>query len=636
MSADPRTAPPTAPAAWARSSLRGLPQDEAYRGTVQAALDGVAWVLAVVATTRRPVSLSVDYVAWGHVALLAAAAAVVAVVVGLVVGLYAARWQCGSFEEVTALVPTVFVTGALLLGFDQALLGHIVPVGSLVAAPAFAMILMGGSRYVWRLRTDRRQRPDDATAERVLVFGAGRAGRSVVASMLASPDCRYLPVAFLDDDPRMHRRRIKGLVVEGDRRVLREAAARHSATTLLLAVSSAPSSVVRQLSDLADEAGLSMVVLPGVNELVAGQVHVDDIRRVTPADLLGRTVIRTDVRGISGYVAGRRVLVTGAGGSIGSELCRQLSGYEPSTLVMLDRDESSLHGVQLSIEGSALLDSPNLVVADIRDRDRLAEVFRLHRPEVVFHAAALKHLPLLEMHPAEAVKTNVWGTQALLELAVAFDVGTFVNISTDKAADPTSVLGTSKRLAERLTAAAAVGTGRHFVSVRFGNVVGSRGSVLLTFQAQVAAGGPVTVTDPAVTRYFMTIEEAVQLVIQAGALGERGEVLVLDMGEPVSIADLARRLVRDSHRDIDVVFTGLRPGEKLHERLVGSDEVVHRSRHPLILQTTAPPLPARVVRDIDLAADGLPARLAALCRWPAPLDGLEPTEVPQATVVSLP
>ncbi|MEZ5321573.1 MAG: polysaccharide biosynthesis protein [Microthrixaceae bacterium] len=258
--------------------------------------------------------------------------------------------------------------------------------------------------------------------------------------------------------------------------------------------------------------------------------------------------------------------------------------------MMLDRDESALQSVQLSIEGRGLLDSRNLVVASIRDRNRIREVFEEHRPEVVFHAAALKHLPLLEMHPEEAFKTNVVGTQNMLSVSQEFGVTTFVNISTDKAADATSVLGRTKRLAEQLTAFAGGHDDNSYLSVRFGNVLGSRGSVIPLFRAQIAAGGPVTVTHPEVTRFFMTIEEACQLVIQAGSVSGHGEVMVLDMGEPVSIDDLARRLIAESGKRVDIVYTGLRPGEKLHEDLFADDEVAETSEHEMIARVEVPPL----------------------------------------------
>jgi FlaA1/EpsC-like NDP-sugar epimerase len=296
-------------------------------------------------------------------------------------------------------------------------------------------------------------------------------------------------------------------------------------------------------------------------------------------------------------------------------LCRQIQRFEPTALILLDRDESGLYDVQLSLEGRALLDSRRLAVCDIRDSDAVATVFEEHRPDVVFHAGALKHLPLLEMWPAEAVKTNVLGTQRVIDAAVAQGVERFVNISTDKAADPTSVLGYTKRLAERLTAAADGRGAGTYLSVRFGNVLGSRGSVLTTFATQIDAGGPVTVTDPEVTRYFMTVEEAVELVVQAGAIGRGGEVLVLDMGKPVRIADVAEQLVAASKRQVRIVYTGLRPGEKLHERLFGVGEQDWRRSHQLISHVTAPPLAPGAVEQLQtaLASPHLKDLLAELC-----------------------
>ncbi|MEO6318526.1 MAG: nucleoside-diphosphate sugar epimerase/dehydratase, partial [Acidimicrobiales bacterium] len=407
---------------------------------------------------------------------------------------------------------------------------------------------------------------------------------------LRDPDSPYLPVAMVDDDPRKAHLRIKGVPVRGGTADIVRVADEARAEVLLIAVPSADGALIREVARVGEAAGLKVMAVPAVADLFEDRIGVEDIRPLTTADLLGRREIDTDLAGIADYLTGRRVLVTGAGGSIGSELCRQLHSYEPAELVMLDRDESALHAVQLSIEGRALLETRNLVVADIRDRDRMVEVFEEHQPEVVFHAAALKHLPLCEMHPSEAVKTNVWGTATMLRLALEGGVDTFVNISTDKAADPVSVLGATKRIAERLTASAAEQADGSFISVRFGNVLGSRGSVLGAFRAQIERGGPITVTHPEVTRYFMTVEEAVQLVIQAGAIGESGEAMVLDMGEPVRIADVAKRLADQAEQPIEIVYTGLRPGEKLHEVLQGVDEDPQPTAHVLINRVAVDPL----------------------------------------------
>jgi len=307
-----------------------------------------------------------------------------------------------------------------------------------------------------------------------------------------------------------------------------------------------------------------------------------DISDVTEEDLMGRRPIKTDEVEITAFIRGKRILVTGAGGSIGSELVRQIYRYRPSALFLLDRDESALHRVQLTLDGSGHLMSPNLILADIRDAQRVDEVIKDTGPEIIFHAAALKHLPLLERHPEEAFKTNVRGTANILKAAIDHDVTHFVNISTDKAADPTSILGKSKLLTEQLTAGVPEDAKRTFVSVRFGNVLGSRGSVIETFRFQIENGGPVTVTDETVTRFFMTIREAVHLVLQAAVIGTHGETLILDMGSPIKIVDLAQHMINRSGRSINIEFTGLRPGEKAHEVLVSLTELATPTSHELV------------------------------------------------------
>jgi FlaA1/EpsC-like NDP-sugar epimerase len=476
---------------------------------------------------------------------------------------------------------------------------HLVPISAVIGGAMFAFLGMCGLRYGWRLVMDRRRRPRLEGRHRVIVFGAGDGGQQAIRAMLRDPNSPYVPVAIVDDDPHRRNLSIQGVRVVGDRNAIAEAASRYRAEALLLAVPSADASLIRELIDFALPVGLDVRVLPSVNELLDNTVRVADIREPTESDLLGRHQIETNVAAIAQYLAGRRVAVTGAGGSIGSELCRQIAAFEPAELLMIDRDESALHAVQLSLDGRALLDSENLALLDIRDRRRVERVFLEHRPEVVFHAAALKHLPLLERHPGEALKTNVWGTLAVLEAAVDAGVETFVNISTDKAANPCSVLGYSKRIAEGLTANAAAAGAGNFLSVRFGNVLGSRGSVLTSFRAQLEAGGPLTVTHPNVTRFFMTVEEAVQLVVQAGAIGNPGEVLVLQMGEPVKIAEVARRMASLSPQPVSIEFTGLRPGEKLHEELFGDGEIAQPSEHALITAVTAPPIDPDEVRELD-------------------------------------
>jgi FlaA1/EpsC-like NDP-sugar epimerase len=384
--------------------------------------------------------------------------------------------------------------------------------------------------------------------------------------------------------------------VIGGRSSLSEAQQKTGAKTLLIAIPSADSALISEISSSAQSLGMSVKIVPPVQNLFERPLDTGDIRDLTDEDLLGRRKIHTDLQQISEYLVNRRVLVTGAGGSIGSELCRQLVRFNPAELIMLDRDESALHEVQLSIHGRALLDTPQTVLADLRDAATMNHIFETRRPEVVFHAAALKHLPLLERYPGEAYKTNVLGTATLLNAAQKNDVKVFVNISTDKAANPISILGYSKRIAERITANFGVTSAQgKYISVRFGNVLGSRGSVLLSFRDQIEKGGPVTVTHKGVTRYFMTISEAVQLVIQAGAIGNSGEVLVLDMGKPVSIYDVATRLVSNSQKPVSIEIVGLRAGEKVHEELFGDGEVDTRPKHPLISHVPVIPIKTEIL-----------------------------------------
>jgi FlaA1/EpsC-like NDP-sugar epimerase len=584
-------------------------QLERSRLPIQATIDGCSWLVGLyLATVLR---FEFDWAAtdWSifsprDVVAAAVLASVLQVLAGTATGLYRGRFRYGSFDEVAHLVRSVSIATVLFAVVNQLSPKHFVPASVAFIGGFIALIVMAGSRYVWRLALDRSLRPKAEGATRVLVFGAGEGGVQTITSMLRNPISPYVPVALIDDDPAKRTLRVMGVPVEGDREDIAELARRFDAELMVIAVPSAAPEMLRELTDRALAARLKVAVLPPINELFGAPVSVGDIRPVTEEDLLGRHQVNTDIEAIAHYLTGKRVMVTGAGGSIGSELCHQLTNFAPAELIMLDRDESALHGTQMLIEGRALLDTRNLVVCDIRDAERLQDVFREHRPEVVFHAAALKHLPLLELHPSEALKTNVFGTQHVLSTARDYGVERFVNISTDKAADPTSVLGFSKRIAERLTTAAGQGSSGTYLSVRFGNVLGSRGSVLTAFKWQVEAGGPITVTDPEVTRFFMTIEEAVQLVIQAGAVGRDGEALVLDMGEPVRIDDVAKRLAATSERRIDIVYTGLRRGEKLHEVLLGSGETDQRPSHPLISHVKVPPIEVAAVSRATQGLDG--------------------------------
>jgi len=570
-----------------------------YRFVIQAGLDTLAWFIGLWLATFLRYDMAIAAVNnWG-VARVALFAGFVQVALGVLAGLYVHRWRYGTFEEIAALARVVVgVTTVVTFLNLSPLLARTLPVSATIVAGFMSLGIMCLGRLIWRTMLERWTRADCDGREPVIVVGAGEGGVQVITAMLRSGP--YHPVAVLDDNPDLRNLRIKGVRVMGDRTALLDVVERFGAGTIVVAIPSAPGELIRDVARHADAAGLRTLILPAVEDLLGSKVGIGDIRPLTEVDLLGRRELSLDIESVAGYLTGRRVLVTGAGGSIGSELCRQIHRFAPESLIMLDRDESALQAVQISIEGRGLLDRRDLVVGCIRDAERMAEVFAEHRPEVVFHAAALKHLPMLEMYPGEGWKTNVWGTQTLLELAGKFGVDRFVNISTDKAADATSVLGRTKRVAEQLTSYAGKHMAGTYLSVRFGNVLGSRGSVLPLFRSQIDHGGPVTVTHPDVTRFFMTIPEACELVVQAGALDEEdGRVLVLDMGEPVRIADLAQRLIAESDRRVEIVYTGLRPGEKMHEVLFSPDEEPQASSHPLISSVHVPSMSPEMIADLD-------------------------------------
>lgn len=578
------------------------------RPAYQYAVDASIWAVAIPVTTVLRYDFSLDAPDWNGVAWATLIAVVAQGVLGMLFGLYRRRWRYGSFDELLGLAATVMAVGTLLVVavFAPSVpsLPRSVPFLSLAVATTGAIT----ARSMRRLYNTRQIHPH--AADPVVVVGAGNAAHEIVRNLLNAADAPFKPVALLDDDPLKSNLRVQGVKVHGVIEDLASVAKASGATAVLFAIPSAERDLVRLVQDLSAGSGLPMYVLPPVRDMFTAPA-VRDIRPVTEADLLGRELAQIDTATVAHYVTDRRVLVTGAGGSIGSELCRQLAKFEPAALIMLDRDESGLAATQLSIEGRALLTTPNLVLADIRDRQRIREVFEQHRPHVVFHAAALKHLSLLERAPDEAWKTNVEGTQHVIEAAMHVGVDHFVNISTDKAADPVSVLGSSKRLTERLTSHAGEHAPGRWVSVRFGNVLGSRGSVLTIFREQVEHGGPITVTHPDVTRFFMTVQEAVRLTVFAGAIGDSGDVMVLDMGEPVKIREVAERFARQRSPQLEIVFTGLREGEKMHEDLFGVGEVDVRPKHPLISHVPVPSLAFERVTAMRELTDAPTARLLA-------------------------
>jgi len=562
----------------------------AHSRVVRIGWDCLSWILGTILVVAARYDFVLASIQLSAIVAYVLAACLLQMLFGTLFMLYRGRYRIASFDESLGLALSALTAAAVLAIVFLGLVGtQSFPRATAVLTPPLALMMMGAGRWIYRVWLGRQVvRRDDA--ERVLIYGAGDAGHQLIQLIASDAGADYRVVGLIDDMKSKRNLRLLGVPVLGTRKHIVEVAAHTDATTVILAITRASAELVREVSAVVEEAGLRFLVLPPMKELLGGRVALSDIREVDIADVLGRHQIETDLGEIAGYLTGQRVLVTGAGGSIGSELARQVHRFGPKELILLDRDESALHAVQLSIYGQGLLDTRDMVLADIRDVPALDLVFSEHRPDVVLHAAALKHLPMLEQYPDEGWKTNVLGTLNVLRASKKYGCARFVNISTDKAATPTSVLGHTKRKAEQLTAWFAGQSQGTYLSVRFGNVLGSRGSMLHTFTTQIAAGGPVTVTHPDVTRYFMTIPEACQLTIQAAAIGEPGEVLVLDMGEPIRILDVAKRLVAQSRREIEIVFTGLRPGEKMHEILVSDDERGEFRHHPLISHVPVPPL----------------------------------------------
>lgn len=551
--------------------------------------------------------LDVHLINFAGLAVLLVVAIATQLIAGWYMALYRGRYTFGSIHEARVLIAVTLVVGVVTSIFLSIFINelHIARSVAVIAFP-FAALTMAAMRYAKRLYVEGKPIFGEE-AQKTLIYGAGFLGNSLVTRMVQDPESPYVPMGLIDDDYSKKHLRLSSVGVLGGGDELADIIKRTKSTVLVLAISHLSAKRIREISDSVSGLGVKVLVLPPLQEMLSPDKNrgitggLTDFREIDVADLIGRTPVETQVEEIAGYVRGKRVLVTGAGGSIGSELCRQLHGFDPAELIMLDRDESGLQHTQLSIVGHGLLDDANIVLADIRDAQALHQVFATHRPEVVFHAAALKHAPLLQMYPQEGWKTNVIGSLNVLQAARSVAVETFVNVSTDKAASPTTALGHSKRAAEKLTSWMAGETGRRYVSVRFGNVIGSRGSMLPLFTDQINHGGPVTVTHPDVTRFFMTIPEACQLVIQAGAIGHGGDVLILDMGEPVRIMDVAERMIAMSGKDIEIKITGLRPSEKLHEQLTGDDEIQAADGHAKISHTHARPLsPAELNLDLWL------------------------------------
>ena len=509
-------------------------------------------------------------------------------------GLYRRLWRHASVVEVERLIGAVGAFGAACVFIGAFLLpwAGLVPVRVPLSVLFLDVLLSGAAatlpRLAVRLLTRRRSRRSTTAGERVIIAGAGAAGELIGKELLGHPQIGLRPIGFVDDDRRKHGHRMLDLPVFGALKDLTRLIAEHDAHEVIIAMPRAPGKVGREVVAAAAAAGARARTMPGMFDILSGRVSVTALREVQIEDLLRREPIQTDLEQVRELATGETVLVTGAGGSIGSELCRQLARLDPARIILLGHGENSIFDILHELERLA----PNVtcvpVIADVRDRDRIHTVFETYAPYAVFHAAAHKHVPLMEANPGEAVTNNVLGTQNMAELAAEFGTEHFVLISTDKAVRPTNVMGATKRVAEQLVQQIAEERGKNFVAVRFGNVLGSRGSVVPTFLRQIRQGGPITITHPEMRRYFMTIPEAVQLVLQAGAIGRGGEVFVLDMGEPIKIVDLASDLIQLSGlevgTDIEIRFSGTRPGEKLYEELFFNSENATATSHPKVLR----------------------------------------------------
>ena len=529
--------------------------------------------------------------------------------VGWWVGIYRRLWRYAGIIEVEKLITSAAISGLICLVLGALVLPLLgitevrVPLSVLfmdgLLTAAFASLPRLGVRAFGR----RKQRRRVEAGRRALIVGAGAAGEMIVKELLGHPQLGLNPVGFLDDDQSKHGHRLNDLPVFGPVTSLAKIVLGHEIDEVVIAMPRAPGPLVREIVRAALEVGVKTRTVPGMYDIISGKVTVASLRQVEIQDLLRREPIQTDLDQVRVLATGETVLVTGAGGSIGSELCRQLARLEPAQILLLGHGENSIFDVlaELSDRFPSVTTVP--IVADVRDRERLRHVFEQYRPYSVFHAAAHKHVPLMEGNVAEAVTNNVLGTRNVAELSAECGVEHLVLISTDKAVRPTNIMGATKRVAEQIVQEIAEAHERKFVAVRFGNVLGSRGSVVPTFLRQIQAGGPVTVTHPEMRRYFMTIPEAVQLVLQAGAIGRGGEVFVLDMGEPVKVLDLATDLIRLSGlevgSDIEIRFSGTRPGEKLYEELFFDSESAIPTDHPKVLRAKNGVLPLGLAAAIE-------------------------------------
>ncbi|MEG4197058.1 polysaccharide biosynthesis protein [Microcoleus sp. Pol12A5] len=540
-------------------------------------------------------------------------------------GFYKRYWQYAGLEEMAQITMLIGISlaGEIIL-FQELYQLNNSPIANLPRSlplldAIISFLLVAAIRFSIPALERWNQKPWKVQQrDRVLIVGAGSAGTSLMQTMQRSPEVGLDPIAFIDDDPKKISKQIGRLTVVGNRCNIPEVVRSLNIGKVMIAIPSAPGKEIREIVEICQSIGIPTSTLPGLNEIIKGRVSLGSLREVQIEDLLRRAPIQTDTQKVLGLIGGKKVLITGAGGSIGSELCRQILKCAPAEIIIVGHGENSVFNIQQELtkvlselkktsQTKTALTRLTAFIADIRLIDRLEYVFEKNRPDIIFHAAAHKHVPMMELNSPEAITNNVRGTKNLLDLALKYNVEHFVMISTDKAVNPTSIMGASKRVAEMLVLQAAKKSKNPFVVVRFGNVLGSRGSVVPTFKRQIAEGGPITITHPDICRYFMTIPEAVQLVLQAAVLGGGGEVFMLEMGEPIRIFDLAKDLIRLSGyevgQDIEIAFTGLRPGEKLFEELFIPGEQYNRTKHEKILSLGNA---SRIVKEnIDLEVEAL-------------------------------
>jgi FlaA1/EpsC-like NDP-sugar epimerase len=527
-----------------------------------------------------------------------------------VLKIYKRIWQYASVGDLISIFKGVFI------GIGSFLLAHhfiihkiyptvIVPRSIYLITAMIVVLVVGGSRFIWRILRDNYNKIQPHH-HRALIVGAGDAGIMVVRE-LKHTYSEFYPVAFIDDNDQKKNLEVVGVPVVGNRYDIPLIVKHYNIQHIIIAIPSTSKSEVAAILDICKNTGCQIKIIPRVNDLINGKISVNMIRDVSVEDLLGRDSVKVDLDEIAGYLSGQVVLVTGAGGSIGSELCRQIAGFNPKQLVLLGHGENSIYEIELELRKKHPKLRIEAIIADIQHQKHIRSVFNQYRPQVIFHAAAHKHVPMMEKNPLEAVKNNILGTKNVAECAHEYKARRFVMVSTDKAVNPANVMGACKRVAEMIVQSLGHESETSFSAVRFGNVLGSRGSVIPIFKRQIEEGGPVTVTHPDMIRYFMTIPEAVQLVVQTGAFAVGGEVFILDMGKPVKIADLAHDLIRlsglEPDKDIKVVYSGVRPGEKLFEEILTTEEGASATKHDRIYVSMPNYIPyeqlKRKVRDFE-------------------------------------